>query len=50
MKVIPEVIKFHIPVRTLSSTSNARFGLINLLIVKKILLLINEEILFGWKI
>lgn len=35
MKVIPEIIKFHIPIYTLSSTYNARFGLINILITKK---------------
>lgn len=35
MKVIPELIKFHILVYTLSSTYNARFGLINILITKK---------------
>lgn len=40
MKVIPELIKFPISVCTLSYTYNAGFGLINSLIIKKILLLI----------
>lgn len=47
MKVIPAFITFHVPVCTQSSPYTRRLGLINILIMKRILLWIGVEVCFG---
>lgn len=47
MKVIPEFITFHVPVCTQSSPYTLRLGLINILIMKRILPWIGDEVCFG---
>lgn len=47
MKVIPAFITFHVPVCTQSSPYTLRLGLINILIMKRILPWIGDEVCFG---
>jgi len=50
MKVIPEVMKFDITVCTLSLTYDARYRLINLVVIKNCFCWSHEEVFFGWKV